>query len=707
MPKLKNRKIVYYIISILLLVISIVIGPLDIFSHGYYYDEIDMEEASLDIGQPIDLGKEYVMHFSPEQDHFAGFEIILTNQPEQNEGYLFLDIENEMGTQLERISVDLSKVKNETWYKTYSKANLKKDQLYTLKFSADEDCKFIPQVMTIDRDYLGDETIDGNAAIVYAYGKSTFDFPTKVLLIIFIASLWIYLTSIFVVTKKSISVIALFIFLSSILAWNYMFNSMDNENIQFNNFQIDSETLVTGPIYAELEGKGNLERYGLGRYYTVLGIFDNYSIPPIDDANWDEGYSKTEPAIVINSNVYTRDAVIDLSEIQFENGESFKVSEIKDDGKCIVIKLNSTRILNPGKYGDIEHIIFIDSEGQEKNISPISLYTSQFGLQGKLFRLFARYLHSDIEDTISGLHLFCSLMAAVVFVIITLLLAAKYNTIMAGVFYITFWLSPWLVNFARNLYWVEFTWFIPMGIGLICSLRITDRKWRIGCYIAAFIAITGKCLCGYEYITSVMLGLIAFLVTDLIVAFWNRDKELARLLFCTTFILGVISLIGFALAICIHAPLKADGNLLEGIKVIIRDDVLRRTSGADLNDWGKDFWPSFNASVWDVYRMYFKFSTSIITGITGNLFPLLCCIPLLIFVNDYKKNKLNKELPILYVIFFLTAISWFILAKSHSYIHTTMNYVMWYFGFVQISLYICVNKLIEIYKSKNEGRLQK
>ena len=43
-----------------------------------------------------------------------------------------------------------------------------------------------------------------------------------------------------------------------------------------------------------------------------------------------------------------------------------------------------------------------------------------------------------------------------------------------------------------------------------------------------------------------------------------------------------------------------------------------------------------------------------------------------------------------YTVSFLATISWFVLAKAHSYIHTHMNYVLWYFGFVQVCLYILI-----------------
>ena len=80
---------------------------------------------------------------------------------------------------------------------------------------------------------------------------------------------------------------------------------------------------------------------------------------------------------------------------------------------------------------------------------------------------------------IQSLHLICSISTAFIFVIIVILIAYKFNKVFAGVYLVTFWLSPWVVNFARNLYWIEFTWFIPMVIGLFCALKIDDRKCRL------------------------------------------------------------------------------------------------------------------------------------------------------------------------------------------------------------------------------------
>jgi hypothetical protein len=52
------------------------------------------------------------------------------------------------------------------------------------------------------------------------------------------------------------------------------------------------------------------------------------------------------------------------------------------------------------------------------------------------------------------------------------------------------------------------------------------------------------------------------------------------------------------------------------------------------------------------------------------------------------------------IVSFLTCTSWFILGKSHSFIHVHMNYVLWYFGSVQVSLYIVLKFFIGLFRKQ-------
>ena len=326
----------------------------------------------------------------------------------------------------------------------------------------------------------------------------------------------------------------------------------------------------------------------------------------------------------------------------------------------------------------------------------IDPYQAQYGLQGKIFRHLS--VGMPYDTAVNMLHFLCAAGMAITVLLIVYLIYRKYNLLMAFIFYITFLLSPWIVNFARNLYWVEFTWFLPMLIGLYCSYRIHSKNCRIFCYVAGFLTIAAKCLCGYEYISTIMLGLIAFLLIDFLKSVFEKDFKKSKLLFNTIFILGIFALLGFIAALCILGSFRGNGNILDGLQSIYKEDVLRRTLGGNVNDFPEVYRESLEAPIFEVLKQYFKFETSIIAGVSGKFFSFLCIVPMIMMAYDGYKKRMNVELVSMYIIFFITTISWFVLGKAHSAIHTHMNFVLWYFGLVQICFYIISNWFIKILK---------
>lgn len=704
--EINKKSILAVIISLVAFGMIILIGPADYFTHGYYCNELDYDIVVADITSTYNFESNgtFEMLFSPKSNHFVGFEINLVNQPANNSGTMKMEIQSKQGKVIDIIEVDLSKVQEAVWYKTYTKAELRKGTTYKLLIST-ENCVTVPHLQLITPGYL-EENVEGNLLIGYAYAKPTFTFQNKVLFIMFIISGWLYVLTQLLewkTVRSFISYLASGIFIIALLSWNFMYNSMDKGNDIYYEFQSDSESLVKGMIEAEKNGSWFCEQYYSGVWSSEyvkfgLGTYESYVTEPTDN-EWFKGYSRHEAAILVSANGYSRQFAIIGNYIKFENGDCFKITNTLDDGINLVIYLEADRNLNPYKFGSLKNAYYCDENQVEVmilNNGIASPYQASYGLQGKIFRHLARYM--DEEQLYMNLYMLCCLALGTVVSIIIILLYKKYNMLLAVIFLITFWLSPWVVSFARNLYWVEFTWFLPMAIGLFCSLNVDKRLCRIISYIATFFAIVLKCLCGYEYISTIMMGLISFLLVDFIVSCIQKQKARSILLFRTIIVIGIIALLGFVVALCIHAPLRGNGNVLDGIKVIFEEDVLRRTSGADLNKFSEVFWASFNASVWETCAKYFRFSTEIIVGIAGNLFPLLCIIPVAIFMFDIKNRKADYELMAMYFIFFLTSISWFVLAKGHSYIHTHMNYVLWYFGYVQICLYIIVNKIGSVFR---------
>ena len=349
-----KKKAGLFVSTLAMILVIIIIGPLDIFTHGFFYDEIDCSQiAPEDFQGCINLENgAYEMSFSPQEPHMTGFEIYLAHQPEGNTGNLRMSIFDDSGKKLDDIFVDLSKVPEASWYKVYTSADLKEDREYILRFKA-EDCATIPYLQCVDSSYLPDETITGDVLLVYAYAESTFTFQNKVIFALFIVAAWGLGCAEFLNKgKKAIRIVSAGIFMTAVLTWNYMYNSMDTQNSSFSNFQSDSETLVTSVIRAEENGVyfryENEAGYGLGRYHELKGTWLGYGLDYITDDNWLSGYSRTQGAILVNyANIYNREVAVEGNYLVFENGEKFQITNVEDNGNTIVLYLNTDKILTP------------------------------------------------------------------------------------------------------------------------------------------------------------------------------------------------------------------------------------------------------------------------------------------------------------------------------------------------------------------------
>ena len=321
----------------------------------------------------------------------------------------------------------------------------------------------------------------------------------------------------------------------------------------------------------------------------------------------------------------------------------------------------------------------------EENV--IKFYKSCYGLQGKFFSFFYKFTKN---------HEFCCLLLAIVLALIVYFISIKYNNLLAFCFFITFLLSPWIVNFARNLYWVEFTWFVPMLLGIIISMNYKNKKVVIPCFAGIFVSVFIKSLCGYEYLSAILLAMIAVPVIDFFESIFNRDFKNAFFIFKTIFIMGCLAVLGFIIALLLHAGIKGNGNIIAGLKKIYEGDFLRRMFGGNPEDFAPNYKASLEASVRTVICKYYTFTTEIIAGIPGSWFTLLSIMPIFFFIFRSLYNKAILQDVLLYFVFYITCISWFIIGKSHSYVHTHMNYVMWYFGFIQVCFYIFIKQLKEL-----------
>ena len=308
-------------------------------------------------------------------------------------------------------------------------------------------------------------------------------------------------------------------------------------------------------------------------------------------------------------------------------------------------------------------------------------YMSQVGIQGHIFGKIVSIIPK--MNKINLFRLICCCLLVIVLVLIIIQLHKRYGILFASIFGVVSFLSPWIVNFSRNLYWVEFTWFIPM---LLCLLCINYEDKRKFIYPLFFIAIFIKCLCGYEYLSTIMMTGIMFLMVE-----WVCNKESRRNIFKTIFIVGICSLAGFLAAFIIHAFIYGSGDVLNGFKMLQAELVERRTFGSATN-FDPAYAESLEASVLDVLVKYF-WSTDGILGGKPMCFIFVITVIALMYQKFVLKEH-NKFEVSLFIITLLTTISWFVLGKAHSYIHTHMNFVLFFMGWIQVSFYILCKTII-------------
>lgn len=443
--------------------------------------------------------------------------------------------------------------------------------------------------------------------------------------------------------------------------------------------------------------------YGLVEMFSYVNAYTGELTE--EKLEFEDGFCLTDTKLAVKSNDVTVQAYAPGNRLIFYSGDEAVITEREITDGYIIATYDSVKVFSYSGQGSLEYTRIYNNEEQVYlSLADAVGYESQIGLQGMIFTASMRNMAA--ADRVVIYKIVLAILYAVVLTFICYGLYKKYHLKLAVVFYLVTLLSPWMIGYATNLYWVEFTWFLPMLVGIYCANHITSKKARVISYISVMLAVLLKSLCGYEYISTIMMGAIVFLLTDLTLAIFERkDRQKITLLLRTIFLLGLAALAGFAIALVCHAYLRGGGNVFHGLKSIYQYDVLRRTLGGDPNLFQDVYADSLNASIIRVLVRYLLFDTPLILGISGILFIPLCMFSFGMLVYGVWKKDENKEMLILYIWLGITSVSWFVLGKSHSYIHTGMNFVMWYFGFMQMVFYIVVQAVWNGLKGRKEKRI--
>lgn len=316
-----------------------------------------------------------------------------------------------------------------------------------------------------------------------------------------------------------------------------------------------------------------------------------------------------------------------------------------------------------------------------------SVYPSQFGIQGLFFSEVYKFLGKPNLEVLSALN---ALLMAIVIAALATLYLKIYNKTFAVIFFIVMISSPWVVSFARNIYWVPFTWFLPAVFAALAYL--SQRQVMKLCLMACvLLSIAIKSLAGYEYLTTItVFACSVFLLAPL----FGRDHGKQGDWIKFSFLTFSLCIIGFIFALSLHASMRGD-SIFSGLQNIYHQDVQRRTYG-DSSQFDPVYRASLESSFFDVLNTYWSnWNTPLSMFIPGSYLGGLFGIFLIGMVYEaLTRRRVSYGGPAMVFVFFAATVSWFFLAKAHSYIHTHLNYVLWYFGFVQALLYCLARFLL-------------
>ncbi len=362
------------------------------------------------------------------------------------------------------------------------------------------------------------------------------------------------------------------------------------------------------------------------------------------------------------------------------------------------------------KVGDIQTYGAESDRILEKGIVPESYrpYLSTIGIQGYVWSFIYRYFNDrELKSTkthlktLKPLYVICSSLSAISILIVGLLLGKIFGRLFGIVFIASMFLSPWVTNYGNNLYHNFYAWLLPsiFSFSIFLLLYKNSNPSKLKCKIALLsicyvLSLFLKSLMSYEYLTSIVLFslspffLAPFLAKMKCINICPPLKTLAK----QTTALFALAVLGFCFAFSVHTYMRGNGDFIAGVESIYKGDFLRRMVGGNPKDFPTSLEPKFaeslNANALQVIAMYLDWHSPIIVAFDfrGNFFILLM-VNILLLIFAFKGTQ-RRLLSAMLVIFALPAISWFVFGKAHSYIHTHMNFVLWYLGFIAVLLYI-------------------
>ncbi len=329
-------------------------------------------------------------------------------------------------------------------------------------------------------------------------------------------------------------------------------------------------------------------------------------------------------------------------------------------------------------------------------------YTSNSAMQGVFFGLFDDIFGLRPKLNLNLFHGVESVLSASMFGLFIYWVIHELGW-SAGIFTLVFIaFSEWITLFAGNIYWNLWAFYLPL-ITVSFYLMITSvgegYNQRI---MSAMLVITIliKCLfTGFEYITTALIMPLVPFIFYAVRNSWGWSKLFVRAVKSSLSLLaGVVT----GLITLTWQIMQIKGSLREAVATIL--DALGKRTYGDPTQYGVEA-ESLRAHLGPVLTQYINGRAILLTqilhirGFTVEVSYLALFILFLIFTgvltilmkSQVGSGKSNTILALILTTWIsaLAPLSWFILFKAHSFVHTQMNFIIWQMPFTLYGFSLC------------------
>jgi hypothetical protein len=340
------------------------------------------------------------------------------------------------------------------------------------------------------------------------------------------------------------------------------------------------------------------------------------------------------------------------------------------------------------------------------------IYTSQFGLHGVVLSAIDRV--TPLESTtfaIYSAHIF-SLLTALVLGLFAVSIYRQYGAKTTFVFLVLTGFSPWLSGFSFSLFWFISISILPfVTCWILYPLVRNHFRRKLFLYGLVVILVCLKSLCGYEYITAVILSCTVPIVYD----YSQRGDFKLKSIFFEIFWILVAGVTGFILALILHllqlefifgSSFEIIGNrIVERTTLQVGPDHQQFIENFQRNLNGRLSWlsPTLLLGISSFFRYFGMSAIKIPPGLspeTGLISVSIGSCTLFLFFSSFILLSIRnssvitlRPLMLAGMYSFLAPISWQILAFNHMSIHLHLNAIVFYIPFLLLC-YVFIGALI-------------